>query len=67
MAKFYVITLCCVLFVLQALSDQPIGGQYSDHVISDQSEDRFTCASLCDQVDFGYAGICCGKMQKVKE
>ena len=38
MAKFYVITLCCVLFVLQALSDQPIGGQYSDLVISDLSE-----------------------------
>ena len=70
MVKFYMITLCCVLFVLQALSDQPIRGQNSGHVISfDQSEasdeagqPRFTCTSLCDQVDFGYAGICCGKM-----
>jgi len=47
MLKLRVITPLCVLFVLQVFSDEA-------------SQPKLCCASLCDQVDFGYAGICCG-------
>ena len=43
------INLFCVVFVLQVLSE-------------DARE--LDCASLCEQVDSGLAGICCGKINK---
>ena len=39
------ITTLCVLFVLQVFSEEA---------------KELDCASLCEQVDSGYAGICCG-------
>ena len=53
MLKLHVITPLCVLFVLQVFSEEA-------------SQPKFSCASLCDQVDFGYAGICCGKIKNIK-
>ena len=53
MLKLRVITPLCVLFVLQVFSDEA-------------SQPKFSCASLCEQVDFGYAGICCGKIKNIK-
>merc|ERR1719384_430553 len=45
MEMFHVMTLFCLLFVLQ--------------VFSEEAKD-LDCASLCEQVDSGFAGICCG-------
>ena len=53
MLKLRVITPLCVLFVLQVFSEEA-------------SQPEFSCASLCEQVDFGYAGICCGKIKNIK-
>ena len=50
MLRLRVITPLCVFFVLQVLSEEA-------------SQPKFSCASLCEQVDFGYAGICCGKFK----
>ena len=47
--RFQMINLFCVVFVLQVLSE-------------DARE--LDCASLCEQVDSGLAGICCGKINK---
>ena len=53
MLKLQVITPLCVLFVLQVFSEEA-------------SQPKFSCGSLCGQVDFGYAGICCGiKLNKI--
>ena len=54
MFKLRVISPLCVLFVLQVFSHEA-------------SQPKFSCASLCDQVDFGYAGICCGKIKYKSE
>ena len=53
MLKLRLITPLCVLFVLQVFSEEA-------------SQPKFSCASLCEQVDLGYAGICCGKIKKIK-
>ena len=53
MLKLQVITPLCVLFVLQVFS-------------AEASQPKFSCGSLCGQVDFGYAGICCGKIKNIK-
>ena len=47
--KVLVIILSLV-FVLQVLCDE-------------ESQPRLDCGSLCEQVDSGLAGICCGKMK----
>ena len=50
MLKLHVKTPLCVLLVLQVFSQEA-------------SQPKLSCASLCEQVDFGYAGICCGKIK----
>ena len=52
MGRANVMMLCLVSSVLQVFSDEA------------GVQPKVTCASLCDQVDFGYAGICCGKARK---
>ena len=47
-------TPLCVFFVLQVLCEG-----------EEASQAKFSCASLCEQVDFGYAGICCGKFKLI--
>ena len=47
--KVLVIILSLV-FVLQVLCDE-------------ESQPSLDCGSLCEQVDSGLAGICCGKMK----
>ena len=54
MMKLHVITPLCVLFVLQVFSDEA-------------RQPKLSCASLCEQVEFGYVGICCGKIKYKSE
>ena len=54
MLKLHVITPLCMLFVLQVFSHEAI-------------QPKFSCASQCEHVDFGYAGICCGKIKSKQE
>ena len=51
MLKLHVITQLCVLSFsfLQVFSEEA-------------SHPKFSCTSLCEQVDFGFAGICCGRI-----
>ena len=51
MCKIHVSTQLCLLYVLHVLGDEA-------------SQPKFNCASLCEQVDFGYAGICCGNIKE---
>lgn len=46
--KFFFVILFCFLFVLQVCSE-------------DAFQPKLTCASMCEQVEFGNAGICCSK------
>ena len=48
MFKLQVITPLFVMFVLQVFSQEA-------------SQPKLSCASLCEQVGSGYAGICCGR------
>ena len=54
MIKLQVITLICVLSFLQVFSEEA-------------SQPKFSCTSLCEQVDFGFAGICCGRINIKRE
>ena len=54
MVNVPVITLSLV-FVLQVLSGSV-----------EESQPRLDCGSLCEQVDSGLAGVCCGKMKSEK-
>ena len=54
MVKLPVITVSWVLLVLQVLGDEA-------------RQPRQDCAYLCEQVDSGYAGICCGKLRKYED
>ena len=71
MIKVHVLAFCCLLFGLQSeVSIQVIGSVSTNQSFvflqvstdeASQPQPRFTCDALCDQVDFGFAGICCGK------
>ena len=30
-------------------------------------QDKFSCSSICDGIDSGYSGLCCGKKYSKKE
>ena len=51
MFKLQVITPLCVLSFLQVFSQEA-------------GQPKLSCASLCEQVDSGYAGICCGMFNR---
>ena len=53
MMRVHMITLTCVLVVLQVFGDE-------------SSQPRLECSSLCEQANSGFAGVCCGKMDSEK-
>ena len=65
MVKMHVPLLLTIVYILQVYSSSEDQSELSIRLadqseLSEAPEHKFNCASLCEQVDTGYAGICCG-------
>jgi len=65
MVKMHVPLLLTIVYILQVYSSSEDQSELSMRLtdqseLSEAPEHNFNCASLCEQVDTGYAGICCG-------
>ena len=65
MVKMHVPLLLTIVYILQVYSSSEDQSELSMRLtdqseLSEAPEPKFNCASLCEQVDTGYAGICCG-------